>query len=293
MTSDDYIMTLNNFFSKATNKMQKVDSKIIEEDTKPGFDRRSANYYLGDWERSQPKIHLKAATDDLDEPHVKRKHAILAAHPQVVDLYGIEPSTKYITIAVVATQLLLAYLFGHYIQSNIALFVVSYVVGGTCTQLIGTIIHEAAHSLMHESLLVNRCFAFIANIGIVFPIAASFRRYHLSHHAHQGVVGMDADLPMEWEVKLIKVFPINSGKQILEILFRLLLSVNVRFTWSSVAKDSFFVGSFELCLECCLRYRHHQCLRISRIPLSLFEFMVGLWSSSRCCAFHSRTLYLR
>lgn len=38
---------------------------------------------------------------------------------------------------------------------------------------------------------------------MVFPTAVSFTKYHLKHHAFQGVEELDADMPYRWEAKLI------------------------------------------------------------------------------------------
>ena len=70
------------------------------------------------------------------------------------------------------------------------------------------IIHEAAHGLCFESPLANRILGLVANVGLPVPIAASFRRYHLEHHAYQGVKNKDPDLPLDFEIKLIKGNPV-------------------------------------------------------------------------------------
>eukprot|EP00842_Homolaphlyctis_polyrhiza_P005140 jgi/Hompol1/5627/HPOL_000865-RA len=177
----------------------------------PGeFDSRHFDY-LGRWRRSLPASDDDIAIDDIDEPHIKRRHAMLAAHPELAHLYGIEPSTKFIIVAVVALQLGFAYLFGRvFTDSAIALVVGSFVVGGTCTQIFGSLIHECAHGLVFESVLLNRIAGLVTNIGIPFPIAASFRRYHLEHHAYQGVLGKDPDLPLDMEIQLVRVRHIGS-----------------------------------------------------------------------------------
>ncbi|KAJ3182218.1 Sphingolipid delta(4)-desaturase DES1 [Gaertneriomyces sp. JEL0708] len=165
--------------------------------------------YLGDWERSIPHVHDDIAKDDLDEPHIKRKHAILEAHPEIRNLYGIDARTKWITFLGAATQVILAYYFGQINnQSWWPLLICSYIVGASVTQLFGVVIHEATHGLCGQGLGINRFVGFLANVGIPFPIYSSFRRYHLAHHAFQGVVGRDPDLPLDWEVKFIKSNPL-------------------------------------------------------------------------------------
>ncbi|KAI8926409.1 fatty acid desaturase-domain-containing protein [Entophlyctis helioformis] len=174
---------------------------------KDGFDVRHPSY-LGLWKRSIPGEDDDIAMDDIDEPHIKRRHAILEKHPEVKNLFGIAHSTKYIIVAVLVCQVGMAYLFGHvWTESTAALIAASFVVGGTFTQVIGSIIHEACHGLIFKSTLLNRIAGLVANIVIPFPIAASFRRYHLEHHAYQGVVGRDPDLPLDIEIYLIKGNP--------------------------------------------------------------------------------------
>ncbi|KAI8917085.1 fatty acid desaturase-domain-containing protein [Powellomyces hirtus] len=165
--------------------------------------------YLGDWERSIPHVHNDIAMDNLDEPHIKRKHAILEKHPQITQLYGYEPLTKYVTVLAASLQLGLAYYFGKINTDSTWVFLLTiYVVGASLTQVFGVIIHEATHNLCGETLAMNRAVGFLANVGIPVPIFSSFRRYHLEHHAYQGVLGKDPDLPLDWEVKLIKSNPL-------------------------------------------------------------------------------------
>lgn len=142
--------------------------------------------YVGDWERSIPGEHENISHDKLDEPHIKRKHVILAAHPEITSLYGIDRSTKYITAALVAVQLSLAYYFGKVNNNGYLMLAVAYVVGACIAQNFGIVIHEATHGLVADSALGNRIAGLLANVALPFPIAMSFRRYHLEHHSYQG-----------------------------------------------------------------------------------------------------------
>lgn len=178
--------------------------------------------YTGTWKRSIPGIHKDIAEDDLDEPHVKRRMNILEKYPQVKELYGVETKSIPIVFAATLVQLAIAYYFGRVSDSMFWLLVTSYVVGGSITQLFGVIIHEAAHCLIHSSPFVNRIMGLVANICIPFPIASSFRRYHLEHHAFQGVEGRDPDLPLKWEINLVQG---NSFKKLLFLFFYPLMYV--------------------------------------------------------------------
>ncbi|OZJ05485.1 hypothetical protein BZG36_01622 [Bifiguratus adelaidae] len=162
--------------------------------------------YLGTWLRSIPGIRDDIAMDNLDEPHLKRKKAILQDHPEIVKLYGTDIRTLIVAIISAAAQVNIAYYFGRVnTQWTWPVFLgTAYLVGGTFTALYGVLIHEATHGLVGRSKLLNRITGLIANIGLPVPIAMSFRRYHLEHHTFQGVVGLDPDLPLDWEKKLIR-----------------------------------------------------------------------------------------
>jgi sphingolipid delta-4 desaturase len=43
----------------------------------------------------------------------------------------------------------------------------------------------------------------LANLPLCLPGSVSFHKYHLKHHAFQGVYELDADIPSRWEASLI------------------------------------------------------------------------------------------
>jgi sphingolipid delta-4 desaturase len=170
--------------------------------------------YNGDWKRSIPYKDKDIGVDDLDEPHIKRKNAILAKYPEITQLYGIATSTKWICMAVVLMQMSLAYYFGRVNTDSFWLYCLCfYFVGGSATQISAVVIHEAAHCLCATTMLQNRLVGLMANLIIPVPIAASFRRYHLEHHAYQGVQDKDPDLPLKWEINYVK------GNPFLKLMF--------------------------------------------------------------------------
>ncbi|KNC99292.1 uncharacterized protein SPPG_05546 [Spizellomyces punctatus DAOM BR117] len=193
--------------SAAENLRSRAGAGAKDESTEQ-LDRRHP-LYLGDWLRSIPGKDDDIAKDDLDEPHIKRKLAILESHPEIKTLYGYEPLTKWIALLTASIQVALAYYFGRVATDSLwGMLACTYIVGGSLTQVYGVIIHEATHGLCGEGMAINRAVGLVANIGIPFPIYASFRRYHLEHHAYQGVIGHDPDLPLDWEVKLIRGNPL-------------------------------------------------------------------------------------
>lgn len=142
---------------------------------------------LGTWQRSLPYVHKDFARDNRDDPHIKRKLNILKAHPEVRHLEGHDTWSIPITIMAVSVNLAMAYCWGRVWSFSLVPFLVTaYVVGGSMTHIIGVILHEACHNLMHASPLVNKLMLFYANLIIPVPVGASFRRYHFEHHTYQG-----------------------------------------------------------------------------------------------------------
>lgn len=134
-----------------------------------------------------------------EEPHRTRRQAIMAKHPEVGKLCGPEPLTKYFVFLVVAIQLTAAISLRHYQVFSWPFMLTAYAIGGTCNQNIFLAIHEISHNLAFKSMALNRYFAIFANLPIGLPYSAAFRPYHLEHHKHLGVDGIDTDLPTRFE----------------------------------------------------------------------------------------------
>lgn len=169
------------------------------------YDRRHP-LYLGDWERTIAWKDTEFAKEELDDPHMKRKLAILAKHPQIPWLYQWDRRSAPIGFMAVAVQLVLAFGFGRvWTGASWALFLAAaFVIGGSMTHIIGVLMHEACHCMMARTPLQNKLWGLFINIPVPVPISLSFRRYHFEHHTFQGVVGRDPDLPMDWERTLIR-----------------------------------------------------------------------------------------
>lgn len=136
------------------------------------------------------------------EPHGARRRAILAAHPEVKALYGHCPRTKYVCTALVIAQLGLAYALRD--APWWLLVLVAYAVGGFLSQWLLLANHEFCHNLAFKKPLHNRLFGLFINLPIGVPVVAAFREYHLMHHTHQGVDGIDTDVPTRWEASWVK-----------------------------------------------------------------------------------------
>jgi sphingolipid 4-desaturase/C4-monooxygenase len=147
----------------------KIDKTTFERD-----EEYRQPYYVADWKRSIPYVHDSIATDDLDEPHIKRKHVILKKYPSIQQLFGPEHSTKYILFVLVSIQLSIAYYFGHSENNALIYCLTVYFVGASLTQIFGTCIHEATHNLTATSPMVNK-FVLAFDCRLAFLQTFAFR----------------------------------------------------------------------------------------------------------------------
>jgi sphingolipid delta-4 desaturase len=135
------------------------------------------------------------------EPHRARTREILRRHPEIRQLIGTNPATFWWTAAIVALQIALAWAVRD--RSWWMVFGVAYVVGAFANHALFVLVHECAHRLVFRRQAANLLTGLLANLPLFFPSATSFRRYHLKHHAFQGVYELDADLPFRWEARLV------------------------------------------------------------------------------------------
>jgi sphingolipid 4-desaturase/C4-monooxygenase len=135
------------------------------------------------------------------EPHRLRTKQLLQRHPQIRELIGPNPVTFWWTLGIVAVQIVAAWFVAS--QPWWVVFVVAYTVGAVCDHALFVIIHETAHRLVFKRRIPNILTALLANLPQFVPGAISFSKYHLKHHAFQGVYELDGDLPFYWEARLI------------------------------------------------------------------------------------------
>jgi sphingolipid delta-4 desaturase len=134
------------------------------------------------------------------EPHAERRREMLLKYPEIKRLYGPCPRTKYICLALVATQILVAYALRD--ASWWWILLVAYGFGGLVNQALLLAIHELSHNLAFRRPWQNRLFAVLINLPVGVPVAETFRYYHLLHHVHQGDERLDTDLTTELEARL-------------------------------------------------------------------------------------------
>ncbi len=135
--------------------------------------------------------------------HAVRRGQILKAHPQVSKLSGPEWRSKYICLlGLVIPQFWLSWATQD--LNWMVYLTVAYVFGATLTQALFLAIHELSHNLFFVTSMYNRLFAMVVNLPIVVPYCVAFRGYHLEHHKHQGVDGVDTDVPTHFEGRVIR-----------------------------------------------------------------------------------------
>jgi sphingolipid delta-4 desaturase len=118
-------------------------------------------------------------------------------------MFGFSYLTAAVMLMIVAAQLVIAWGVARAHLGAGWIVLLAYVVGATLNHWAGMGIHEASHDLVARHELANRALAMVANIPIVFPSAMSFRRHHLRHHSHLGIVGEDNDLAMALEIRWV------------------------------------------------------------------------------------------
>jgi len=135
------------------------------------------------------------------EPHAQRAREILAAHPELRELAGPQPTTALWISSLVVVQLGLAVLVGD--RPWFIWMPVAYVAGATIDHALWALIHDTCHNLVFRWRNGNRWIAIVANLPLVVPGAISFGKYHLLHHRHMGDIEFDAGMPGPTEARVI------------------------------------------------------------------------------------------
>ncbi|MBL7863679.1 MAG: fatty acid desaturase [Cyclobacteriaceae bacterium] len=135
------------------------------------------------------------------EPHRLRTREIMVKHPEVRTLIGKNPMTVLAIFGLVGGMI-----GGAYLVKDASWWIVllaAYLGGAFANHALFVMIHECTHHLLFKRKSWNLAAAIIANLPHTLPSAISFVRYHIKHHAFQGVHELDGDLPDYWEAKLI------------------------------------------------------------------------------------------
>lgn len=150
--------------------------------------------------------------EKLEEPHVRRAAAILKAHPEVKDLFGYDPNTKYIVFLMVIAQFVLAGWAST--QSIWVILALVLLVGAPINHACSMAIHEITHGLAAEKASHNYLLAIMVNFPMAIPSAMTFKKYHMEHHMYLGTDGYDTDLATRFEGKII-----SSNSKLLKAMF--------------------------------------------------------------------------
>lgn len=135
------------------------------------------------------------------EPHRQRTKDVLRQHPELRQYIGKNPYTFLIISAVIALHLGMAFLV-----RNASWWIVlpaSFCFGAYASHALWVMIHECSHNLIFTKSYWNMLSGILANLPHLLPSSVSFQRYHMKHHAFQGVYDLDADLPSQWEARLV------------------------------------------------------------------------------------------
>jgi sphingolipid delta-4 desaturase len=138
---------------------------------------------------------------DGPEPHRDRTKELLKCHPELRQYIGKNPYTFLIILAGVALQVC-----GGYTLRNAPLWMIllaAYFFGAYVSHALWALIHECSHNLVFRKAHWNTLAGIFANLPHLVPSAVSFQRYHLKHHAFQGIYDLDADLPSYWEARMV------------------------------------------------------------------------------------------
>jgi sphingolipid 4-desaturase/C4-monooxygenase len=133
--------------------------------------------------------------------HRERRAAILRQQPEVKRLFGPDPRTAWFATAVVCGQFALAAAVTG--QPWWVILIAAYGVGAFANHYLNVVTHECSHNLVLSTTPLNKAFSIFANLPALVPAAMGFRHYHLLHHRFLGIRGLDADVAMPWEVRLI------------------------------------------------------------------------------------------
>lgn len=125
--------------------------------------------------------------------HFIRPIEIIKEHPEIRNYIGKNPATFIAVTGLVLAQFGMAFAI-HNLPWWAAL-IAAYVIGAFIVHALFVMVHECSHNLIFKTKQLNTLAGIFANSAMFFPSSVSFQRYHLKHHAHQGIHELDADLP--------------------------------------------------------------------------------------------------
>ncbi len=143
------------------------------------------------------------------EPHRDRTKQILRRHPEIRALIGPAPFTFWCILGLVGLQFGVAWFVAD--RPMWLVLALAYTVGAFASHGLFVMIHECAHRLVFRRRKPNVLTGLVANLPLFVPGSFSFQKYHLKHHSNQGVYELDADIPSEWEARLVGRSPLRKA----------------------------------------------------------------------------------
>lgn len=194
-------------------------------------------------EKAKP-IEEKAKPPKLHdyEVHTQRRLAILAEHPEIVDLYGYDTRTQYYAYFLIASMLYLAWLCRN--SYPLAIFL-SFCVGPYLNSGVLAFMHEATHFLVFRKPAYNRILSVFTNMVMCFPVSEIFKQHHGAHHQHLGTEMGDVDVPFDFEVKLVGN---SSVRKLLWLLLTMLILPARSLLKLPVAVNKYLILNWVVCL---------------------------------------------
>jgi len=143
------------------------------------------------------------------EPHRDRTKQILRQHPEIRSLIGPSPATFWYILGLVSLQFGVAWFVAD--RPMWLVLALAYTVGAFASHGLFVMIHECAHRLVFRRRMPNILAGIVANLPLFVPGSFSFQKYHLKHHAYQGVYDLDADIPSTWEARFVGRSPLRKA----------------------------------------------------------------------------------